>query len=114
MTDEQKLVETVTRGFASIHDELRLREGRVSALSEKIIGMEFELTQVSKTLAKMEGEIAKSETVKLEMRVAQLEKSDAERSKKQDENTNRMKGLLISVIILAIGFLLNFIRISVK
>jgi hypothetical protein len=114
MTDDQKLTEIVTRGFTGMHEQLRERDGRVSALSEKIIGMEFQLNQACLTLNKMEGEIAKTETVKLEMRVAQLERADEQHRQKQLENAKYIKGLIASMIMLLLGFLFNFIRISMR
>jgi chromosome segregation ATPase len=114
MTDEQNLVSLVTRGLASIQEQLREREGRISNLSEKIVGMEFQLGQVNKTLGKVEGDLAKAETTKLEMRVTQLEELAKEVKVKQADNAKWIKGLLASVIMLLLGFLFNFIRISLK
>lgn len=114
MTDESKVLETVTRGFAGIHDQLRERDGRVSALSDKIIGMEFQLNQACATLSKMEGKIAESETIKLEMRVQQLEEHAKDAKTKQADNAKWIKGLLASVIMLLLGFLFNFIRLSFR
>jgi hypothetical protein len=114
MTDEQNLVNLVSRGFSSMQEQLRERDGRVSALSEKIIGMEFQLNQACLTLAKMESEIAKTETVKLEMRVAQLETANQKHEDKQQENGKWIKGLVASVIMLLLGFVFNFVRLNLR
>lgn len=114
MTDEQNLVSLVTRGLAGIQDQLRERDGRVSSLSEKIIGMEFQLNQACLTLTKMESEIAKAETVKLEMRVMQLEEANKDSRRKQDDNAKWIKGLVASVIMLLLGFLFNFVRLNLR
>lgn len=114
MTSEHELVKLVTQGLAGINEQLRERETRVSGLSDKIIGMEYRLDEYNRTLTRMGAEIASAETVKLQMRVGQLEAAAEESKRKQADNAKWIKGLLASVIMLLLGFIFNFIRISLK
>jgi septal ring factor EnvC (AmiA/AmiB activator) len=114
MSDETELVKLVTQGLAGIHEQLRERDTRVSALSDKIIGMEYRLDEYNRTLNRMGDEISKAETVKLQMRVGLLETAADESKKKQAENVKWIKGLIASVIMLLLGVLFNFIRIGLR
>jgi len=116
MPDEsqEQLIGLVTRGLASIQDQLRERDTRYNTMSESMIGLKFQVEVMSKTLSKLEGDIVKNSTDRLTMRVEALEKSDTEHRRKQDENVKWIKGLAASVIMLLLGVLFNFIRISLK
>lgn len=114
MTDEQKLVELVTRGLAGIQEQLREREGRVSQLSEKMVGVEFQLGQLNKTLGKVESDISAAQISVINQRINMLEKAAEETKGKANENGKWIKGLVASVIMLLLGFLFNFLRISLK
>jgi chromosome segregation ATPase len=115
MPDEsQDLVNLVTRGLASIQDQLRERDTRHSSMSDSIIGLKFQVESMSKTLTKLEADIVKNSTDRLTMRVESLEKFSDTMHQKQHENAKWLKGLIASVIMLLLGFVLNFIRISLK
>ena len=116
MPDESQdqLVGVITRGFANVQEQAREREARIGQLSEKMIGIEFQLAQLNKTVAKMESDMGKSETVQLAMRVATLEKANEINVKKQDDNSKWLKGLLAGFIMLLLGFLFNFIKINLR
>lgn len=115
MQDEiQELVNLVTRGLAAIQDQLRERDTRYNNMSESMVGLKFQVEQMGKTLEKMENDIVKNSTDRLTMRVEQLEKFTDEMHKRQGENVKWLKGLVASVIMLLLGFLLNFVRISLK
>jgi chromosome segregation ATPase len=114
MTDEQKLVELVTRGLAGIQEQLREREGRVSQLSEKMVGVEFQLAQLNKTLGKLESDMSAAQISVVVTRVATLEELAKESKQRQQDNAKWIKGLIASVIILLLGVLFNFIRIGLK
>lgn len=116
MPDEtqEQLVALMTRGLASIQDQLRERDGRYSAMSESMIGLKFQVEQMGRTLTKLENDIVKNSTDRLTMRVEHLEKFTDEMHKRQGENIKWLKGLAASVIMLLLGFLFNFVRISMK
>jgi hypothetical protein len=114
MTDEQKLVELVTRGLAGIQEQLREREGRVSQLSEKMVGVEFQLVQLNKTLGKLESDMATAQISVINQRIHMLEEAAKETKSKAIENGKWIKGLVASVIMLLLGFVFNFLRISLK
>lgn len=115
MPDEpQELVALITRGLAGIQDQLRERDTRYSHMSESMIGLKFQVDQMSRTLAKLEGDIIKNSTDRLTMRVEQLEKITDEMHRRQSDNVKWLKGLAASVIILLLGVMFNFIRISLK
>jgi hypothetical protein len=110
----QELVDTVTRGFSGLHEQLRDRDVKVSQLSDKMIGVEFKIDQLKETLIKVEADMSKAENVQLKLRVDMLEDANKEVKAKQAESGKYIKGLVGSVIVLLIGFLLNFIRIQLK
>lgn len=114
MTEETELVKLVTRGLSSIQDQLRERDTRYNQMSESMIGLKFQVEQMSKTLAKLETDIVKNSTDRLTMRVEALEKSSDDTHRRQVENVKWIKGLVASVIMLLLGFLFNFLRISLK
>lgn len=116
MPDEsqEQLIGLVTRGLASIQDQLRERDTRYNQMSESMVGLKFQVEQMGKTLEKMEHDIVKNSTDRLTMRVESLEKFADDLHKKQSENAKWLKGLLASVIMLLLGFLFNFVRISLK
>lgn len=114
MTDEQKLVELVTRGLAGIQEQLREREGRVTQLSEKMVGVEFQLGQLNKTLGKVESDISAAQISVINQRIHMLEETAKETKGKAAENAKWIKGLVASVIMLLLGFMFNFLRISLK
>lgn len=115
MPDEsQELVNLVTRGLAGIQDQLRERDTRYNTMSESMIGLKFQVESMGKTLEKMENDIVKNSTDRLTMRVETLEKFTDEMHKRQTDNVRWLKGLVASVIILLLGVLFNFIRISLK
>lgn len=107
--DIKTLAEAVTRGFTRTHEQLREREDKVTALSEKMIGIEAELRQINKTLDKVESEMESSETIQLKMRVGTLEKTSEKIEAKAAENSRWIKGLIASVIVLLVAFLLNLL-----
>src|SRR5689334_848733 len=102
MPDEsqEQLVGLVTRGLASIQDQLRERDARYNSMSESMIGLKFQVESMGKTLAKLEGDIVKNSTDRLTMRVDILEKFAGEIHDKQKDNIKWLKGLFASVIIL--------------
>jgi hypothetical protein len=114
MPDDTELVKLVTQGLAGIHEQLRERDIRVSSLSDKIIGMEYRLDEYNRTLNRMGDEVAKAETVKLQMRVGLLETSAEESRKKQAENAKWIRGLIGGMIMILLGMVINMIRISLK
>lgn len=115
MPDEpQELINLVTRGLGSIQDQLRERDSRYNTMSESMIGLKFQVEQMAKTLMKMEVDIVKNSTDRLTMRVESLEKFSDTLQQKQGENAKWLKGLVASVIMLLLGFLFNFVRISLK
>src|ERR1043165_2984946 len=116
MPDEsqEQLIGLVTRGLASIQDQLRERDGRYNAMSESMIGLKFQVEQMSKTLTKLESDIVRNSTDRLTMRVETLEKFATDIHQKQVDNVKWFKGLLASVILLLLGVTFNFIRISLK
>lgn len=111
---QEQLVGLVTRGLASIQDQLRERDTRYNSMSESMVGLRFQVESLGKTLAKLEGDIVKNSTDRLTMRVEQLEKFADDIHKKQGENSKWFKGLLASVIMLLLGFLFNFVRINLR
>lgn len=116
MPDESQdqLVGVITRGFANVQEQAREREARIGQLSEKMIGVEFQLAQLNKTVGKIEADLGKSETVQLAMRVSTLEKAYEDTKAKANDNAKWIKGLIASVIVLLLGVLFNFIRIGLK
>lgn len=115
MPDEsQELVNLVTRGLAGIQDQLRERDTRYNVMSESMIGLKFQVEAMGKTLEKMEHDIVKNSTDRLTMRVEALEKFTDEMHKRQADNVKWLKGLVASVIVLLLGVLFNFVRISLK
>jgi hypothetical protein len=116
MPDEtqEQLVAVITRGFANVQEQARERENRISLLSEKMIGVEFQLAQLNKMVGKVEADMGKSETVQLAMRVVALEKANEETRAKANENSKYLKGLLAGFIMLLLGFLFNFIKINLR
>lgn len=111
---QEQLIGLVTRGLASIQDQLRERDTRYNQMSESMIGLKFQVESMAKTLSKLESDIVKNSTDRLTMRVESLETFAKEMHGKQAENAKWLKGLLASVIMLLLGFLFNFIRISLK
>jgi hypothetical protein len=116
MPDESQdqLAALVTRGLASIQDQLRERDTRYNSMSESMIGLKFQVESMAKSLAKMEADIVRNSTDRLTMRVEALEKFAGESDDKQKENVKWLKGLFASVLILLLGVLFNFIRINLK
>jgi hypothetical protein len=115
MPDEtQELVNLVTRGLASIQDQLRERDTRYNTMSESMIGLKFQVESMGKTLAKLEADIVKNSTDRLSMRVGSLEKFTDETHRKQADNVKWIKGLVAGFIMLLLGVLFNFVRISLK
>lgn len=116
MSDESQdqLVGVITRGFANVQEQARERESRIGQLSEKMIGVEFQLAQLNKVVSKIETDISKSETVQLAMRVGALEKANESHAKKQEDNSKWFKGLLAGLIMLLLGFLFNFVKINLR
>lgn len=115
MDDEQtKMITEITRGFAGIREQIQERDARVSLLSDKMIGVEYKIDQLKETLGKVEADMSKAENERIKMRVDALEKCNEGFQKKQDDNAKWIKGLIASVVILLLGFLLNFIRIGIK
>lgn len=109
MPDELKdLVENITRGFAGLGVQIRERDDKVVSLSEKMVGVELKLDQLKETLTN------RNDTERLAGRVGALEESQKETRIKQGDNAKWIKALLASVILLLLGFLLNFIRIGIK
>jgi chromosome segregation ATPase len=115
MDEEQtKLITEITRGFAGIREQIAARDERVSQLSDKMIGVEFKIDQLKETLVKVEGEMSRAENERIKLRVDALEKCNETSQKKQEDNAKWIKGLAASVILLLLGFLLNFLRIGLK
>lgn len=111
---QEQLVGVITRGFASIQEQARERESRINQLSEKMIGVEFQLAQLNKTTTRIESEMSKSDTSQLAMRVTILEKANDAINSKANDNAKWIKGLIGSVILLLLGILFNTLRISLK
>ena len=114
MEDKEQLILEVTRGFAGMREQLRERDERVTLLSEKMVGVELKIDQLKETLTKVEADMTKAETERIKIRVDNLEEANKEFKKKQDDNAKWIKGLVASVIILLLGFLLNFVRTGLK
>lgn len=114
MEEGRDLISEITRGFAGLRDQIQARDERVSQLSDKMIGVEYKIDQLKETLTKVEADMSKAENERIKMRVDNLEEANRKFEVKQTENAKWIKGLLASVILLLLGFLLNFIRISVK
>lgn len=114
MSEDNEIITLVTRGFAGVQTSLHERDGKVALLSEKMVGVELKIDQLKETLAKVEIDISKADNERLKLRVDNLEATNVEVKAKQVENAKWIKGLLASVILLLVGFLLNFIRIGLK
>lgn len=112
--ESPELVSLITRGLASIQDQMRERDTRASVMSESMIGLKFQVESMSKTLAKLEADIIKNSTDRLSMRVDSLEKFTDALQQKQAENAKWVKGLVASVIMLLLGFLFNFVRLNLR
>jgi chromosome segregation ATPase len=112
--DERRLIAEITRGFESVRTQIHERDNRVAELSEKMVGVEFKLDQLKETLTKLEADISKAENERMKLRVDNLEKTSEKFEQKQIENAKWIKGLIASVILLLVGFLLNFIRIGLR
>lgn len=114
--DENNVVAVVTRGFSAIQDQLRERDTKVSLLSEKVVGIEIKIDQLKETLTKVEADMSKAETERIKIRVDNLEEANKDIKTKQSENAKWIKGLVGSVVILLIGFILNLLwtRIQLK
>lgn len=112
--DQDNVISVVTRGFSAIQEQLRSRDTKVAELSEKMVGVELKIDQLKETLTKVESDMSKAETERIKIRVDNLEIANKELKDKQNENAKWIKGLIGSVVVLLIGFLLNFIRIQLK
>lgn len=112
-SDDQELVNLVTRGFDGLERGARERDSRVSVLSDKMIGVEFRLEQLTRTAEDIKEELRHAEIGNLTSRVHALEAAAVETKERQKENAKWIKGLVASVIMLLLGFLLNFIRITI-
>ena len=95
-------------GFERLAGQIGARDEKVATLSEQMVEVRLKIDQLKDSLTN------KNETDRLGMRVDQLEKTNVKIETKQTENAKWIKGLIASVIILLIGFLLNFIRIGLK
>lgn len=104
----EDLTVLVTRGFQGVADQLRERDSKVTSLSEKVVVVELKLDQLKETL------VNKNEQIALTMRVSALEEVNHDLKGKQQDNAKWIKGLVASVVLLLIGFLLNFVRISLS
>ena len=114
MTDEQNLVTLVTRGLASIQDQLRERDTRYNAMSESMIGLRFQVEAMGKTLEKMQSDIVKNSTDRLTMRVEHLEEFKKDSERDREDHRKWLKGIVASIVLLVIGFLFNFVRINLR
>lgn len=108
MAEDKEVVAVVTLGFERLAVQIGARDEKVATLSEQMIEVRLKLDQLKDSLTN------KNQTDRLEMRVDQLEKTNGKIELKQTDNAKWIKGLIASVIILLIGFLLNFIRIGIK
>lgn len=109
MVDENKdLVDQITRGFSAINDRISTRDNKVETLTENMIRMEGKLDLLKETLAN------KAETDKIANRVDQLEKTNEKLEKRQNENSNRLKGVFVSIALMLLLYLLNSLRIGFK
>ena len=113
-TEEKDVIAVITRGFASIQEQAKDRDAKVTSLSEKMIGVEFKIDQLNKTLTKVEMDLRESQIGRIEMRVDALESGAADHKAKASDNAKWIKGLAASVIVLLLGVLFNFIRIGWK
>lgn len=111
---DTELIEQVTRGFAGLRDETRRRDETEAKLSERVGLIEYRLGEQHRILEVIQTDMAKAETVQIKMRVDALETSQKESKDKQKENARLIKGLIISVILLLLGVLFNFISIRLK
>lgn len=108
MTDDDKdLTVLIARGFSGIHDQLRERDGKVSNLSEKMVGVELKIDQLNKTLGKVESDVSNVGHDRLLLRVETLEKA-------RERFETRTWAIIGGMILLLVGFILNFIRIGWK
>jgi predicted nuclease with TOPRIM domain len=110
----EELADVITRGFERMGAQLREREKETIELSGNMIRMESKIEVMNATLTKVETEMAKAENIQIKLRVENLETANKEVKNKQSENARWMKGLIASVILLLVGFLLNFLRIGFK
>lgn len=108
MPEDKEVVAVVTLGFERLAGQISARDEKVATLSEQMIEVRLKIDQLKESLTN------KTETDRLGMRVEQLEKANVKVEQKATENARLIKGLIVSVIVLLIGFLLNFIRISSK
>lgn len=112
MADDNELTGLLTRGFAGVNEQLRERDADVRKLSENLIRMEGDIKTVTTTLARVEGELSKSESVGVGIRLGNLETQMKEFKTKQDSNATWIRGLLVSVVLLLLGVLFNFLKAS--
>lgn len=112
--DQDSVISVVTRGFAGVQEQLRERDAKVTLLSETMVGVVLKIDQLKETLTKVEADMSKAETERIKIRVENLETANTKLENKQIGNATWIKGLVTSVIILLIGFILNFIRIQLK
>jgi|ERR1041384_3926732 predicted nuclease with TOPRIM domain len=112
--DQDGLTQTIARGFERIGEQLREREKEVTELSKNVIRIEGDLKSVNATLSRIDSELSRSENESLKLRVGGLETAQKEFKGKQDSNANWIRGLLVSVILLLLGFLWNLLRDRLK
>lgn len=108
MAEDKDVVAVVTLGFERLAGQISSRDEKVATLSEQMIEVRLKIDQLKDSLTN------KTETDRLGMRVEQLEKANIKVEQKATENARLIKGLIVSVFVLLIGFLLNFIRIGIK
>lgn len=114
MENEKEIIDLVTRGFQGIEVQLKDRDTRVSILSDKMIGVEMKLDMLKETLIKVETEMSRSEHESIKIKVLNLETLLKEYKDKQDANALWLRGLMVSVILLLVGFLFNFLTIKLR
>lgn len=111
---DNELALLVTRGFAGMAEQLRARDDKVAKLAENIIRIEGDLKSVNSTLSRIDTELTKTEHESIKLRVSTLEKSMEQFEERQDSNANWIRGLLVSVLLLLLGVIFNFVMARLK
>ncbi len=114
MQDERELISIVTRGFAGIDTQLKERDDRVARIAENVIRIEGDLKNINTTLSRLDGEMSKTETGELKIRVGSVESEIKDIKARQEANTRYILGLLVTVILTLMGVIFNFISSHFK
>lgn len=107
---DDDVISVITRGFAGMQEQFRERDKATAMLSEKMVGVEFKLDQLKEATAKIEADMSRAETERIKIRVENLETATKEFKTKQDSNAAWIRGLLVSVVLLLLGVIFNYVR----